>query len=123
MAWFLYLISAIWIAVGSCVILYTAETRNVVKEVLSKTSPKITAFLPLVVGILLVVSASASHQPMIIRLFGALAMIKATFIFLNPENLYHKTTTWYLEELSDQAHRFGGILIVILGTAILSWIK
>ncbi len=123
MTWFLYLISIVWIAAGSCFILYTSETRKTSKEMLSKFNPKVLAFLPFAVGILLVISASASNHPAMLRILGALAMIKGVFIFLNPENLYNKSIEWYLESLSDQAHRFAGILIVILGTAVLSWIN
>ena len=80
------------------------------------------AFLAFAAGILLVFSASASSHSAIIRILGALAMIKGAFIFFNPENLYTRSYNWYLESLSDQAHRFVGIITVILGTAVLSWI-
>ena len=122
MAWFLYLISAAWIALGACAILYTMETRRMAKEFLEKTNRSVLAALPLVAGILFIVSASSSGHPWIIRLFGIIGLLKGVFIYVNPQDLYHKTISWYVEVLSDQAHRFFGIISVILGTALLSWI-
>ncbi len=121
MTWFLYLISAIWIAFGSCAILYTTETRDAARKLL-QTSPKFLCAIPIIGGVLLILSATASIHPWIIRLLGVLALIKGGFIFVNPDNLFGKFTAWYLEEMSDQSHRFTGILTVILGTAVMSWI-
>ncbi len=122
MAWFLYIISIAWIALGSCFILYTQETRAAAKELVTKLPPKVLAIGTFVIGLLLIISASSSHHPAIIRIFGGLSMIKGVFIYLNPEKFFTKTSQWYLESISDQAHRFGGIFIIILGTAVLSWI-
>lgn len=122
MAWFLYLISAIWIAYGSCAILYTTETKRTAETFLSKTPPKLIAAIPFISGILLIIAASAGSHPWIIRIFGVIGLIKGIFIFVNPANLYPKTMDWYLVTLSDQSHRFMGILSVILGTALLSWV-
>ena len=122
MAWFLYLLSAAWISIGSCAILYTAETRNTFKALLSNTNPKALSVLPFVAGILLIISASVSIYPWLIRLFGLIGMIKGGFVFVNPNGMYDKIVQWYLESVSDQGYRLFGIITVILGTAVLSWI-
>jgi uncharacterized protein YjeT (DUF2065 family) len=51
-----------------------------------------------------------------------LAVLKGGFIFWNPQNLYDKTLDWYLNSVSDQTFRFFGIITLIFGTVILSWI-
>jgi uncharacterized protein YjeT (DUF2065 family) len=123
MAWFLYFISVAWISIGSSSILYTAETRNTFKALLSKTNRKVLSALPFGAGILLIVSASASSYPWLIRLFGLIALIKAGFIFANPRGMYDKAIRWYIESMSEQGDRLFGIITVILGTAVLSWIS
>ena len=122
MAWFLYLVSAAWIAFGACTILYTTETRRMAKDLLFKTNRTIMASIPAIAGILFILSASASGLPWVMRLFGILGLLKGGFIYVNPQDLYNKTTTWYLETISDQAHRFFGIITIILGTAVFSWV-
>lgn len=122
MAWFLYLIAATWIAFGSSAILYTTETKSTANAFLLKIPPKFLAAIPFISGILFIIAASASSHPWIIRIFGVIGLLKGIFVFVNPANLYPKTMEWYLVSLSDQSHRFVGILSVILGTALLSWI-
>ena len=51
-----------------------------------------------------------------------MALIEGVLAFTNPNKLYDQLMDWYLDALSDQTHRFMGIVTIILGTAILSWI-
>ena len=118
----LYALSLIWIAAGSCAILYTPETRNFSKSVVFKNDPKILGALAAVGGVLLIVAASASSQPWFIRLLGLLALAKGALFILNPGDLWRKTSHWVIETLSDQAFRLVGIMSVILGTVMMSWI-
>jgi len=122
MQWFLYGISLVWIAVGSWIILYTSVHRNAMKSMTRGADRKIIALLPAVIGVLLLISASVSHHAWFLRVIGILAVIKGGIIFLNPKNLYDDLTKWYLESVSDQTYRFFGIIAIILGTVILSWI-
>jgi uncharacterized protein YjeT (DUF2065 family) len=122
MKWFLYAIALIWIGSGAWMILYSHESRKVFKQLVKNLDRRILCVLPAVVGILLILSASWSRQSWLIRLFGILAVIKGGFILWNPNNLYDKITDWYLTSVSEQTYRFFGIITLIFGTAILSWI-
>jgi uncharacterized protein YjeT (DUF2065 family) len=122
MKWFLCAIALIWIGSGAWMILYSHESRKVFKQLVKNLDRRILCVLPAVVGILLILSASWSRQSWLIRLFGILAVIKGGFIFWNPNNLYDKITDWYLTSVSEQTYRFFGIITLIFGTVILSWI-
>jgi len=122
MKWFLYVISLIWISVGCCTILYTNETKNIIRSLIKTIDQKILSILPFIFGILFLFSASASRNPWFIRLIGFMGITKGLFIFINPKGFYDKFSDWYLNSLSDQTHRFYGIFVIILGTAVLSWI-
>ena len=122
MRWFLYAISMIWIAAGCCIILYTSQTKNVVKNLIKTIDQKILSTLPFIAGILFLFSAPTSRNPWFIRLFGFIGIIKGVFIFFNPKDLHDKFFDWYFNSLTDQTHRFYGIFTIILGTAVLSWI-
>ena len=122
MKWFLYVISFFWIAIGCCTFLYINETRNVVRNILNKIDRKVLSAFEAIIGILLLLSATASHHSWFIRLIGFLAVIEGGIIFLIPKNLYDELIDWYLNSASDQTYRLFGIISIILGTAVLSWI-
>jgi uncharacterized protein YjeT (DUF2065 family) len=122
MKWFLYAFSLISIAIGCCTILYTGETKKVIKSIVKGIDLKILSLLPFIAGILFLLSASVCRYPWVIRFFGLMALIEGVIAFTNPNNLYGRILDWYLDSLSDQTHRLLGIVTIILGTAILSWI-
>jgi len=122
MKWFLYAISFLWITAGSLSIIYTTESRNVMKRLFEKTDRKILSVFPTIIGVLLFISASWSLHSWFLRMLGIMAVIKGVIIFINPKNLYDEMMNWYLNSLSDQTYRFLGIVWIIIGTAILSWI-
>ncbi len=122
MKWFLYAISLVYISIGCCSILYTNETKNIVKSIFSNIDQKILSALPFIFGILFILSASATRIPWIFRVIGLMAVIEGVVFFLISKDLYDKFMDWYLNSLSDQTYRLSGILGIILGTAFLSWI-
>lgn len=122
MKWFLYAISLFCVTIGCCTILYTNESRNVLRNIFNKIDRKILSAFEAIMGILLVVSATASHHSWLIRLIGFMAVIEGVVIFFIPKNLYDELIDWYLNSASDQIYRLFGIVTLILGTAVLSWI-
>jgi len=123
MKWLLYAISFLWITAGAWFIIYTTESRNVMNRLFDKTDRKILSVFPAIIGILLFISASWSLHSWFLRLLGIMAVIKGGIIFFNPKNLYDEMMNWYLNSLSDQTYRFFGIVMIIIGTAVLSWIS
>ncbi len=122
MRWFLYAISYSWIAIGTCSILFTDETRNVLKGIFKTVDRKILSVFEAVIGILLLFSAAESHHGWFIRLIGLMALMEGAIIFFIPKKLYDDLVHWYLSNASDQTYRLFGIISIILGTAVLSWI-
>ena len=122
MKWFLYAISLFYIAYGCCSILYTDETKKLVKSLFSNIDQKILATLPFIFGILFILSASSTSMPWFLRFIGLMAVIEGLVFFIIPKDLYDQFMDWYLKSLSDQIFRLFGIIGIILGTAILSWI-
>ena len=123
MKWVLYVISMIWIIFGSFAILYTIQYRDMLRSILKKPNLKIIAIFPFAAGILLLLSSSASHYPWFIRLIGIFAIVKGAVIFSNPIEIANKLNAWYLNSVSDQTHRLLGIIAILLGSAVFSWIK
>ena len=122
MKWFLYAFSLIGISIGCCTILYTTETRKFVRSIFNNVDRKILLTIPFILGILFILSASATCIPWLIRVIGLMAVIEGVVFFLIPKDLYDKFIDWYINSLSDQTYRLSGILGIIIWIAILSWI-
>lgn len=122
MQWVLYLIGAAWIAYGCCAILYTDEVRDLLRKYLESTNKLVLALIPAFAGLLLLVSGGASNHAWFIRLLGLLGVGKGVFIFLNPNEKWTKLSKYY-QAAPDQTHRLVGIVAIIFGTALFSWIR
>ncbi len=122
MSLFLYLISLLWVAAGVCYILYTEKTRVQIVRFMG-ANEMILGGLTALVGLLLFFSAGASEHSWLIRLLGLLVIAKGAVIFLNPAGLRDKMFDFYFNHTSEQTDRLYGIIMVVLGTALLSWIQ
>jgi uncharacterized protein YjeT (DUF2065 family) len=122
MKWFLYAFSLIWISFGAGIIIYTLESKSMIKSLVTDLDRRFLSVFPAIFGVFLIIAATESRHSWFIRLIGILAVLKGGFIFWNPQNLYNKIVDWYLISVSDQTFRFFGIITLILGTVILSWI-
>jgi len=112
----LYIIGALWIILGSVVILYTDGARKWHINVLRSLPSKGIAFLPIAVGALLMFSAPWSHTFWLVEAVGVLAVLKGLLLLLVPggtekNDLLH----WWGERASDRTWRFAGLVGVILG--------
>jgi uncharacterized protein YjeT (DUF2065 family) len=122
MKWILYAISMLWIVFGCCAILYTASTRRSLKNIIQGTDLKLIAVAPFLTGLLLLFAGSASHYPWFVRFIGLLVVIKGVFIALNPNKMMMAVSEWFIQTAADQSYRFFGILFIIVGTALFSWV-
>ncbi len=122
MKWFLFLVGLLWIAVGSGYILYTRQFREVMGNLIKGSNEKIIAGLAVVFGILFILGASQTRHSGFVIFLGIIAIAKGVFIFLDPQGYWQKVKAWYLDQASDQTFRLFGIIALILGTALFSWI-
>jgi hypothetical protein len=123
MKWVLMGISLVWIASGVCLVLYTAACRKGLANLLESMNAQVLGALTLAVGLLLLLSAGASQNFWFVVLLGALALAKGAFLIVNPRGVFEKIRRWYLLQADDQTYRMGGIILLVLGTAVFSWIR
>lgn len=123
MKWILYLFSVTMLSAGCTLILYTAEYRRWFQNFVTNTPPKILAALPAGIGLLLMISAFSSKYPAVIIILGILAIFKGALVFLNPSKLFDQIKDWMFNQAGDQTLRLFGIIAVVVGTAMVSWIK
>lgn len=75
-----------------------------------------------VVGVLLLLSARGSQNSTVIIILGLLAIAKGALFFWNPNRIFESTRQWWLEKAADQTYRLAGMIVLVLGTALISWV-
>ena len=118
-----YLLGFGLIAIGSYLILYTRETVDVLKGLSQTYQLKYLSAIPAVFGILFLISAAGTTHPWVFTIIGLLAVGKAVLAFTDPQKIFSRMLDWYVETVSDQTQRFFGIIGIVCGTSILTWIK
>jgi len=121
MIWFLYGLAFFWIAAGTLFILYTEESRRFLRNSMAKMNPKLLAFIPMVVGILLILAARASGAFWFILILGLLAIGKGVYFLFGPRGQIEALFDWWFTSAQDRTYRFWGIIMVLLGMVLLSW--
>ena len=121
MTWLLMAIGLLWVALGALLILYTAPAREALSGVLARWDRRLMAVGAGVLGVLLLAAAGPARQTGVVAALGALALAKGLVFFFNPRGVYERLIDWYRRAADDQVHRFIGILLLVLGTALFSW--
>jgi len=122
MIWFLYALAFFWIAAGTLFILYTEESRRFLKVVMGGTKPRSLAFIPMVIGLLLIISAWASGAFWFILILGLLAIGKGLYLFFGHHDQTTALLSWWEKSAQDRTYRLWGLIMVLLGMVILSWV-
>jgi uncharacterized protein YjeT (DUF2065 family) len=122
MKYVVYLLGFVWIGAGAFAILYTEDYKAYFKGLLTNLAPKRLAIIPAVVGLLLLLAASSTGHSWFIVVIGTLGIIKGALIYFNPGGLFDMSKNW-LNTLSDQGYRLVGIIALVLGTVVISWIQ
>ena len=122
MKYIVYLLGFLWVAAGAVAILYTDDYKAYLKGIVEKLDRAILALIPAIFGLLLLLAASATTHGWFIGLIGVLGIAKGVLIYFNPGGLYEKSTDWMLG-WSDQGYRLIGIIALVLGTVVISWIQ
>jgi hypothetical protein len=117
-----YLLGFGHIAVCAYLILFTREAGNTLKGWVRTYPLKYLSSIPFVYGLLFLVSASSTTYPWVFRIVALLAFCEAVVAFTDPQKIYSRLLEWYVEQVSDQTNRLFGIIGIIFGTAILTWI-
>ena len=118
-----YLLGFGYIAICSCLILYTRATVDTLNGLARNYPLKYLSAFAAVVGLLFFLCASVTTYPWVLRLVGFVAIGEAVIAYTNPQELYTRMLDWYFEKVSEQTHRLFGIIGIIFGTVILSWIE
>ena len=122
MKFVIYLLGFLWIAAGTVAILYTDDYKGFLKGLLTRLDRMYLAMIPAIFGLLLLFAASSTTHSGFIRLIGVLGIVKGVLIYFNPGGLFEISKDW-LDTLSSQGYRLVGIIALVLGTVVISWVQ
>jgi uncharacterized protein YjeT (DUF2065 family) len=122
MKYVIYLLGFLWIAAGAIAILYPDDYKGFLKGLLNQLDRIYLAMIPAIFGLLLLFAASSTSHGWFIGLIGVLGIVKGVLIYFNPGGIFKISEKW-LEGLSEQGYRLIGIIALVLGTVIISWIQ
>jgi hypothetical protein len=120
---FLGIFSLLWIAAGVMLILYTDKVRRFLGELFAKTDIRKLAVLPFAIGLVMLVG-SFSQKEMFWLLFilGFLAVSKGVFLFLGPLSQIRSLLEWWFTGASEVTIRLWGIISLMVGAAVFSYV-
>jgi hypothetical protein len=120
----LYIISVFWIALGAFLIIDTKRSRELLKKLFFRKNIKLWGILPLIFGLILVVGAFYySRLFWVAFIMGLLAILKGIYLFIGRSSHVEGLLEWWFLRAADETIRLFGLIIFILGSALLSYLR
>ena len=121
MIWFLYVVAILFIAKGSFLVLHTERALEITEMFIQKGSHRIWGIAGAAFGVLLSVASFWSGVVWFLFLLGLMFMGIGLFLFLGEEaKVQPLLRAW--SSMSPSGLRLWGLILVVTGTAILSWV-
>ncbi|MFH1593134.1 MAG: hypothetical protein ABID09_00365 [Candidatus Omnitrophota bacterium] len=114
----LYVIGILWIVSGALLVFAPDVLRKNLFNKFKKMNLKRISIVPIIVGILLLFSASQHRYTFLIILLGLLAIAKGFYGILATDKAT-KFMNWWIDKAGSAVYRVHGILAIILGSIVL----
>ena len=121
MKWFLSFTSLYLMLAGIVFILYTSWLKNLLQKLLHGPNLRWFFPLPLLIGALFIVSKDLLPYPFVALVLGILLVLKGIYLLCAPRQI-GAMGKWLLDKAQDSTYRFLGIIILILGLTLFSWL-
>jgi hypothetical protein len=119
----LIVVTVLWIALGTALILYTEETRRVLRKVLLRGNLRWTASIPLLFGLVLAAGAFCTdHVFWLVLILGLVGIAKGVYLLFGSSEKIRGLFDWWFERAEEKTVRFVGLVAFTLGFAIFTHI-
>ena len=121
MIWFLFATGVLLIVFGTLTVFATDVAKEDYFDKLKTKDPKMLSPVAIVLGLLLLFSASSSSHVIFIVILGLLSLSKGLFLLFGPREKVDQMTNWWFNA-TDKTHKAWGVVMMVLGIAILAGI-
>jgi uncharacterized protein YjeT (DUF2065 family) len=116
-------ISILWIIEATFLIIYTEGTRKFMEKAVSGMNVKIMATFALIFGLIFLIAAFYIKEMLWLAfIIGMIAIIKGVYLFVAPPNQVKALFEWWFRKASGETIRLMGLIAIIFGVAILSYL-
>lgn len=123
MTFVLLIVSILWIVVGTFLVIYTNGTREFYKKLFLRDKVRWMGVIPFVFGVILVVGAFYSEKAFWLALIlGILALAKGVYVFFAPSSQIKGLLDWSFNRAGNGTLRLFGLILFVLGSALLSYL-
>jgi hypothetical protein len=120
----LHIISIFLIAMGTLLIIYTQGSKDFLKKLFLRGKIRWTGIFPLALGGILIAGIFYYKDMFWLGLIlGLLGIAKGVFLLFGPEQHMRRIIEWWFLRAGDPTIRFFALINVILGIAILSYLR
>jgi uncharacterized membrane protein required for colicin V production len=117
------IISVLWIVAGVLLILYTEETRAVLRKVLPRENIRWLAAFPLIFGVTLSIGAFYVREMLwLVLVLGILGIAKGIYLLAGPITRINALLQWWIEKADAKTVRLFGLITFTLGSGILLYL-
>ena len=115
---FLYVLSIAWIVAGTLLVFAPEMLRKKVFSKIKDLPLKKISFIPIVLGILIIVSAQFNRHAFFVVILGILAIVKGVLAIAATE----KFIKWQdkLLHAKMNTYRIMGVIVIIVGSIVLT---
>ena len=117
----LYVVAILWIIIGVFILLYTERTMTIFKKLFLTEKVKVLSILLIIFGMVLVIGAFVCTQVFFLSLvLGVIALIKGLYLIMGPMPQIKRLMDWWFNKATTSFIRLCGLIIFVLGVALLS---
>ena len=117
----LYIVAILWVVIGVLILLYTEGTMKILKKLFFAEKVRALSIVPISFGIVLVIGAFVCTQVFFLSfILGALALLKGLYLIMGPMPQIKRLMDWWFNKASASYIRLCGLIIFVLGIALLS---
>lgn len=117
MGWFIALVGMFWITVGIFALVATKRTTLALNNLIKNTRRQTLGLIGLIVGVLLLISASSTTEAWFVRALGILACLKGATTVLMSGQRMKAVMDWWLAA-PEIVHKGWGAFMLVLGVVM-----
>jgi len=118
---FFFALSLLFISAGTMLVLYSQQSRAYVRGFFHGHDFRLLAVLPAGLGLLTLVGAFAVREVFGLALIlGVAALAKGAFLAFGPPARIQRVRDWWFDEADEIVLRVSGLVLFLLGAALLS---